>query len=97
MIKYVHIIVVTQARVHCLICKHDARGSAAPEGKCGACVATNMYHFRNTSGTINIEAKAILVITVDEEDTLWGKKILDFDTPKGLLQAVFFIMGRTCD
>ena len=30
-----YVIVVTQARVHCLICTHDARGRAAPEGKCG--------------------------------------------------------------
>ena len=51
----VHVIVVTQARVHCLICTHDAQGRAAPEGECGhirqctsACVATNMLHFRHS-------------------------------------------------
>ena len=49
----IHVIVVTQARVHCLICMHDARGCAMPKGECGhirqctsACVATNMLHFR---------------------------------------------------
>ena len=44
--------VVTQARVRCLICPHDARGRTTPEGECGhirqrtsSCVATNMLHF----------------------------------------------------
>jgi len=47
-------IVVTQAGVHCLICTHDARGRAAPEGECvnisqciPACVTTNMLHFKS--------------------------------------------------
>jgi len=50
----IHVIVVTQAGVHCLICTHDARGRAAPEGKCvyisqcnPACVTTNMLHFKS--------------------------------------------------
>ena len=30
-----HVIVVTQARVRCLICMHDARGRAATKGECG--------------------------------------------------------------
>ena len=30
-----YVIVVTQARVRCLICTHDVQGRAAPEGECG--------------------------------------------------------------
>ena len=52
MYVYMYVIVVIQARVRCLICTHDARGRAAPEGECGhirqrtsSCVATNMLHF----------------------------------------------------
>ena len=52
---YIHVIVVTQARVLCLICTHDVRGRAAPEGECvhirqstSACVTTNMLHFRHS-------------------------------------------------
>ena len=39
---------------------------------------------------IGTEAKATPVMSVNEEDVLWNKKILDLDTPIGLLQAVFF-------
>ena len=46
--------VITQATVLCLIYMHDARGRAAPEGKCvyirqsvSACVITYMLHFQH--------------------------------------------------
>ena len=49
-----YVIVITQARVLCLIYTHDARGHAAPEGECvyirqstSACVITNIFHFRH--------------------------------------------------
>ena len=60
---YVHVIVVTQARVRCLICTHDARGRAAPEGECGhirqrtsACVITNMLHFRHSKNLPKLDS-----------------------------------------
>lgn len=43
---------------------------------------------------IGTEAKATPVITVDDEDALWEKGILDLNTPKGLLRAVFFYNGK---
>ena len=59
----VQVIVVTQARVRCLICTHDARGRAAPEGECGhirqrtsSCVATNMLHFRHSKNLPKLDS-----------------------------------------
>ena len=40
---------------------------------------------------IGTEAKATPVITANEEDVLWNKKILELDSPIGLLRAVFFL------
>ena len=42
------------------------------------------------SKRISPEAKATPVVSVDEEDVLWNKKILDLDTPMGLLRFFFF-------
>ena len=57
---------------------------------------------RNTCDSIfkKLHSKGVgtedtFVISVNEEDVLWNKKILDLDTPVGLLWAVFFIMGKT--
>ena len=44
---------------------------------------------RLQSKGIGTEAKATPVMSVHEEDILWNKKILDLDTPIGLLWAVF--------
>ena len=41
---------------------------------------------------IGAELKATPVISINEEDRLWEKKVLDLDTPIGLLRAVFFTM-----
>ena len=42
-----YVMVVTQARVRCLICTHDARGRVRTYRQCtSACVTTNMLHFR---------------------------------------------------
>ena len=38
---------------------------------------------------IGIETKETAVLSRDDEDTLWDKGVLDLDTPKGLLRAVF--------
>ena len=47
-----NMVVVTQARVHCLMCTHNNQGYTVPEGEYGhirqckiGCVATNMLHF----------------------------------------------------
>ena len=53
-INKIHVIVVTQARAHCLICTHDAEGAQRPRAsghirQCtSACVATNILHFRHS-------------------------------------------------
>ena len=43
---------------------------------------------------IGAETKETAVLSKDDEDTLWDKGVIDLDTPKGLLRAVFFIMER---
>ena len=50
---YMYKLYITQARVHCLIYMHDARGRTAPEGECiyirqrtSSCVITNICHFQ---------------------------------------------------
>ena len=43
---------------------------------------------------IGTETKATAVLSQCDEDTLWDKKVLDVDTPKGLLRAVFFYNGK---
>ena len=47
-------IIITQARVLCLIYTYDAQGYAGPKGECvyirqstSPCVITNMLHFRH--------------------------------------------------
>ena len=41
---------------------------------------------------IGTELKVTLVISINEEEILWEKKILSLDNPMGLVHAVFFIM-----
>ena len=43
---------------------------------------------------IGTELKATPVISINEEEKLWEKKILDLDSPMGLLRAVFFYNGK---
>ena len=43
---------------------------------------------------IGTEARGTPVISADEEDVLWSKKILNLETPIGLLRAVFFYNGK---
>ena len=43
---------------------------------------------------IGTETKETPVLSKDDEDELW-KKVLDLDSPKGLLRAVFFSMAKT--
>ena len=42
---------------------------------------------------IGTETKETRVLTKDDEDELW-KKVMDLDSPKGLLRAIFFCNGR---
>ena len=60
---HAYVIVVTQARVHYLICTHDAWGCAAPKGKCrhirqcmSACVATNLLYFWHSKNLLELIA-----------------------------------------
>ena len=43
---------------------------------------------------IGAETKATAVLSKSDEDTLWDKGVLDLNTPKGLLRAVFFYNGK---
>ena len=43
---------------------------------------------------IGAETKATAVLSKSDEDTLWDKGVLDLNTPKGLLRAVFFTMKK---
>ena len=43
---------------------------------------------------VGTETKETPVLSKDNEDELW-KKVLDLDSPKGLLRAVFFVMAKT--
>ena len=60
----IYVIVITQARVLCLIYTHDARGRAAPEGECvyirqstSAYVITNIFHFRHSQNLPKLDAR----------------------------------------
>jgi len=43
---------------------------------------------------IDTETKFTRVLTVEAEEKLWNSRILNLDTPLGLLRAVFFIMEK---
>jgi len=43
---------------------------------------------------IGTETKDTPVVSSDQKEILWTKKILDLDTPIGLLRAVFFFNGK---
>ena len=43
---------------------------------------------------IGAETKAVPVLTAESEATLWSTKVMNMDTPKGLLRAVFFYNGK---
>ena len=43
---------------------------------------------------IGAETKATAALSKSDEYTLWDKGILDLNTPKGLLRAVFFTIKR---
>lgn len=43
---------------------------------------------------IGTKVRATIVLSPEDEDTLWTSGVLDTDTPKGLLNADFFIMAK---
>ena len=43
---------------------------------------------------VGCSSKKVEVVTEDEEEQLWGKGILNSDTPQGLLNAVLFLNGK---
>ena len=43
---------------------------------------------------VGAEVKHTPIITKEEEDQLWKAKEMGTDTPKQLLQAVFFLRGK---
>jgi len=43
---------------------------------------------------VGADSKQTATITVEEENLLWSKGVLDSRTPKGLLNAVFFYNGK---
>ena len=44
---------------------------------------------------VGAEVKHTLIITKEEEDQPWKSKEMGTDTPKQLLQAVFFLRGKS--
>jgi len=52
--------------------------------------------FKRLNGKgVDTETKSTPVLTVKAEKKLWNSKILNLDTPLGLLRAVFFYNGKS--
>ena len=56
-------------------------------------VCDSMFKRLHCKG-IGVETKATPVLSKDVEERFWEKGVLDLDTPKGLLRAVFFYNGK---
>ena len=52
-----------------------------------------LYRKLHAAG-IGTSVKRTPVLTTDDEDRLWTSKVLDPDTPQGLLNCVFFLNGK---
>ena len=52
-----------------------------------------LYRKLHAAG-IGTTSKKTPVLTIDDENQLWASKVLDPDTPEGLLKAVFFLNGK---
>ena len=52
-----------------------------------------LYRKLHAAG-VGTSTKRTPVLTADDEDKLWSSKVLDPDTPQGLLNCVFFLNGK---